>query len=63
MEILAACAGYDSSNIPSDIVEEFFLIADVRPPANASQFILPRAIFKYSFPLWAAAHYNTVEIK
>jgi len=62
MEILSACLGISSEEIPSDILEEFFLITDVRPPRNPSEFVLPRAVFRYSFSLWAAAHYNSITV-
>ena len=57
MEILINCTNEEKA-LPIDWVEEFFLIADVKPPLSANEFVLPRSTFKYAFPLWVAAHFK-----
>ena len=46
--------------IPTEFVEEFFLLTDVNPEdpmkGNKDDFKLDRKIFQYAFPLWFAAH-------
>lgn len=58
-ELLHHCIDQDQyPDLPTEIVEEFFLIADNPPARSGGAFVLPHSTFVFAFPLWAAAHAN-----
>ena len=44
--------------IPTNYIQEFFLITDVPAVTSAVAFDLDPKVFNYAFPLWFAANYN-----
>ena len=59
VELLHNCVDRDEyPDFPTELAEEFFLIADTPPPKSGGTFVLPHSTFVFAFPLWAAAHAN-----
>jgi hypothetical protein len=57
IELLYNCLDKEKyPSFPTELAEEFFLIADNPPHRDQGDFMLPHSTFVYAFPLWVAAH-------